>query len=155
MKKINKAKLQDFNLVTSAINERSILEILDSPFIAKLYYSFQTSKCLYFITQYAQGGELNHYLKKERYFSESTSQFYCAEIVLALEYLHSNGIVYADLKPENVLLDANGHILLSDFGLSRFKSKKGTMQTTPEYMAPEQILGVESFHAVDWWALVR
>jgi serine/threonine protein kinase len=154
MKKVNKSRLQDYSLVSSATNERSILAVVDCPFIVKLYYSFQTSKCLYFIIQYAEGGEIFHYLKKHRRFSENTARFYSAEIILALEYLHSKGIVYGDLKPENVLINFDGHILLSDFGLSRFKSIKGTMQSTPEYMAPEQILGKDSYQAVDWWALV-
>ena len=124
MKKVNKSRLQDYSLVSSATNERSILAVVDCPFIVKLYYSFQTSKCLYFIIQYAEGGEIFHYLKKHRRFSENTARFYSAEIILALEYLHSKGIVYGDLKPENVLINFDGHILLSDFGLSRFKSIK-------------------------------
>ncbi len=154
MKKVNKSRLRDLNLVSCAINERKVLGLVNSPFIVRLHYSFQTPKCLYFILQYAQNGELHKFLKQSKKFSESLAKFYSAEIILALEHLHANNIIHGDLKPENVLIDSEGHVLLADFGMAAFGPKTGCLQTTPAYMAPEQILGRESSAAIDVWALV-
>lgn len=88
-------------------------------------------------------------------FSESTAVFYAAELVLALEHLHSLGIVYRDLKPENCLLDREGHVVLTDFGLSKVAvdGKTNTICGTAEYMAPEILMGLEYDITVDWWSL--
>jgi serum/glucocorticoid-regulated kinase 2 len=113
------------------------------------------------VTDYAPGGELFFWLKRERVFSQSRVRLYAAELVLALEHLHSKDIVYRDLKPENILLDAEGHIKITDFGLSKgnvrgFGAEGGTNTFcgTPEYLAPE-ILDERRWHgkAVDWWSL--
>lgn len=154
MKKVNKSKLRDLNLVSCAVNERRILGLVDSPFIVRLHYCFQTPKCLYFVMQYAKNGELHYFMKQRQKFSETLAKLYCAEMLLALEYLHSNNIIHGDLKPENVLLDSEGHVLVADFGFAAFGPKTGCLQTTPAYMAPEQILGRESSTAIDVWALV-
>jgi len=154
MKKVNKSKLRDQNLVSCAVNERKIMGLVDSPFIIRLHYCFQTPKCLYFIMQYAENGELYKVMKQRQRFPEASAKLYCAEMLLALEYLHSKNIIHGDLKPENVLLDSDGHVLLADFGLAAIGPKTGCLQTTPAYMAPEQILGRESSAAIDIWALV-
>lgn len=88
-------------------------------------------------------------------FSESMAVFYAAELVLALEHLHSVGIVYRDLKPENCLLDVEGHVVLTDFGLSKVPvdGKTNTICGTAEYMAPEILMGLEYDITVDWWSL--
>lgn len=88
-------------------------------------------------------------------FSESMAVFYAAELVLALEHLHSLGIVYRDLKPENCLLDVEGHVVLTDFGLSKVPvdGKTNTICGTAEYMAPEILMGLEYDITVDWWSL--
>ncbi|MCJ1371379.1 Ribosomal protein S6 kinase alpha-5 [Loxospora ochrophaea] len=145
-------------LVEQTKTERAILESINRhPFVVKLYYAFQDCEKLYLILEYAQGGELFTHLASERMFSEETASFYMAEMVLALEHIHQNvGVVYRDLKPENCLLDAEGHLLLTDFGLSKValdgedhcKSILGTI----EYMAPEVILGHTYGTAVDWWS---
>eukprot|EP00826_Nyctotherus_ovalis_P046662 TRINITY_DN5305_c0_g1_i1.p1 TRINITY_DN5305_c0_g1~~TRINITY_DN5305_c0_g1_i1.p1 ORF type:complete len:132 (+),score=9.80 TRINITY_DN5305_c0_g1_i1:491-886(+) len=106
---------------------------------------------------FLNGGELFQHLRRERRFSESTARFYAAEIVLGLGCLHKNSILYRDLKPENVILDAEGHIRLTDFGLSK-KENEGKTYTfcgTPEYLAPEVITGKGHDKNVDWWSLVR
>lgn len=82
-----------------------ILEKLSHPFIVKLHYAFQTPEKLYFVIDFLNGGELFYHLRREQRFDEDRTRFYAAEIVLALEYLHKNGVIYRDLKPENVLLD--------------------------------------------------
>lgn len=146
-------------LVEQTKTERMILESVNRhPFVVKLYYAFQDHEKLYLILEYAQGGELFTHLAVERMFSEDVAAFYMAEMVLALEHLHQNvGVIYRDLKPENCLLDAEGHLLLTDFGLSkvaiseddRCNSSLGTI----EYMAPEVIQGKPYGKACDWWSL--
>jgi serine/threonine protein kinase len=102
------------------MNERRILEEIGKhPFIVKLYYAFQTSFKLYLILGYAPGGELFHYLAQEKMFSQDSVVFYASELLLALQHLHALGVIYRDLKPENCLLGSDGHILLTDFGLSK------------------------------------
>ena len=107
----------------NTIAERLILEKLSHPFITKLHYAFQTPEKLYFVIDFLNGGELFYHLRREQRFSEERARFYAAEILLALECLHKNNIIYRDLKPENVLLDSKGHIKLTDFGLSKIKEK--------------------------------
>jgi ribosomal protein S6 kinase beta len=135
-------------------NERSILELVQHPFIVKLWFAFQTSTKLYLILGYAQGGELFSHLASERMFSEDVAAFYIGEILLALDHLHSLGIIYRDLKPENVLLNSDGHILLTDFGLSKVALSTKTICGTVEFTAPEVLSGQSNYgNGVDHWSL--
>ncbi|KAL4873402.1 hypothetical protein BDV12DRAFT_159928 [Aspergillus spectabilis] len=146
-------------LVEQTKTERTILESVNRhPFVVKLFYAFQDHEKLYLILEYAQGGELFTHLAMERMFEEDAAAFYMAEMVLALEHLHQTvGVIYRDLKPENCLLDHEGHLLLTDFGLSkiavddddRCNSSLGTI----EYMAPEVVQGKPYGKACDWWSL--
>jgi serine/threonine protein kinase len=146
-------------LIEQTKTERNILESVNRhPFIVNLYYAFQDHEKLYLILEYAQGGELFHHLAAERMFSEEVAAFYMAEMVLALDHLHRTvGVIYRDLKPENCLLDSEGHLLLTDFGLSKVSLDEDnpcrSFLGTPEYMAPEVIQGVDYGAAVDWWSL--
>ena len=110
-----------------------------------MHYAFQTPERLYFVIDFLNGGELFFHLRKETKFSQERTRFYAAEIVMALECLHSNGIIYRDLKPENVILDSDGHIKLTDFGLSKLQVTGDKMTYTfcgpPEYLAPEVVQG--------------
>lgn len=145
-------------LVEQTKTERSILESINRhPFVVKLYYAFQDHEKLYLILEYAQGGELFERMRTERMFPEETAAFYMAEMVLALEHLHHTvGVVYRDLKPENCLLDSEGHLLLTDFGLSKVavdgEHQCRSMTGTVEYMAPEVIQMQHYGTAVDWWS---
>ena len=145
-------------LVEQTKTERSILESINRhPFVVKLYYAFQDHEKLYLILEYAQGGELFERMRTERMFPEETAAFYMAEMVLALEHLHQTvGVVYRDLKPENCLLDSEGHLLLTDFGLSKEavdgEHRCRSMTGTVEYMAPEVIQQQNYGTAVDWWS---
>ncbi|XP_066426054.1 RAC-beta serine/threonine-protein kinase isoform X2 [Molothrus aeneus] len=126
--------------------------------IAKaLKYAFQTSDRLCFVMEYANGGELFFHLSRERVFPEPRARFYGAEIVSALEYLHSRDVVYRDIKLENLMLDKDGHIKITDFGLCKEGVTDGTtMRTfcgTPEYLAPEVLEDNDYGRAVDWWGL--
>jgi tRNA A-37 threonylcarbamoyl transferase component Bud32 len=141
-------------LIDQAMTERQILESINRhPFVVTLYYAFQDQEKLYLILEYGQGGELFHHLSMERMFSEEKAAFYMAEVVLALEYLHNTlGVVYRDLKPENCLLDADGHLLLTDFGLSKVAVESedcASLLGTADYMAPEIIQGKKYGKAVD------
>jgi serine/threonine-protein kinase Psk1 len=145
-------------LVEQTKTERAILESVNRhPFVVKLYYAFQDHEKLYLILEYAQGGELFTHLAQERMFSEDAASFYMAEMVLALEHLHRNlGVIYRDLKPENCLLDADGHLLLTDFGLSKVAVDGEDCRSilgTVAYMAPEVVQGQKYGFAVDWWGL--
>lgn len=146
-------------LIEQTKTERVILESINRhPFVVKLYYAFQDHEKLYLILEYAEGGELFTHLATERMFPEETAAFYMAEMVLALEHLHHTvGVLYRDLKPENCLLDADGHLLLTDFGLSKVavpgEERSCSFLGTIEYMAPEVILGHGQTTAVDWWSL--
>uniref|UniRef100_A0A3Q3GWF7 Ribosomal protein S6 kinase beta-2 n=1 Tax=Kryptolebias marmoratus TaxID=37003 RepID=A0A3Q3GWF7_KRYMA len=137
--------------------EREILEKVRHPFIVDLLYAFQTGGKLYLILECLSGGELFMQLEKEGIFMEDTACFYLGEIILALGHLHSNGIIYRDLKPENIMLCHQGHIKLTDFGLSKESIHDGnvthTFCGTIEYMAPEILTRSGHNRAVDWWSL--
>ncbi|KAF1812779.1 kinase-like protein [Eremomyces bilateralis CBS 781.70] len=159
-KQLRKASLLVYKQrAENAKTERNVLESINRhPFIVKLFYAFQDQEKLYLILQYAPGGELFQHLREERMLPETTVSFYMAEMILALHYLHSEvGVVYRDLKPENCLLDADGHLLLTDFGLCKERINDGercsTMAGTVPYMAPEMIDGRSYGFSVDWWAL--
>ncbi|KAK3341115.1 kinase-like domain-containing protein [Lasiosphaeria hispida] len=144
-------------LVEQTRTERQILESVNRhPFVVKLFYAFQDQEKLYLILEYGQGGELFTHLNTEKMFPETTAAFYMAEMLLALSHLHDDlGVVYRDLKPENCLLDSEGHLLLTDFGLSKVAvdpDECKSMLGTVEYMAPEVIQGKKYGKAVDWWS---
>ena len=137
--------------------ERNILEKCDFPFMLMLYYAFKDENKLYFVTEFAQGGELYELMNKQpdNVFSEKWAKFYLGEIALGLGFLHSKFIIYRDLKPENVLLCKEGHIKIADFGLCKENVKETdkcmTLCGTAEYMAPEIILKKGHNKEVDWW----
>ncbi|GFR97189.1 cAMP-dependent protein kinase catalytic subunit [Elysia marginata] len=106
------------------------------------------------LMEYVPGGELFSYLRSSGRFSSSAGNFYASEIIVALDYLHSKSIVYRDLKPENLLLDADGHLKITDFGFAKIvEDRTWTLCGTPEYLAPEIILSKGHNKAVDWWSL--
>jgi protein-serine/threonine kinase len=119
MKVLSKDKIMGQNLVKYAMTERNVLSVTNHPFIVKLNYSFQTSDKLFLILDYCPGGDLALHLERENRFSEQRAKIYICEIILALEDLHKRDIIFRDLKPDNVVLDREGHALLTDFGLSK------------------------------------
>ncbi|XP_029349145.1 ribosomal protein S6 kinase alpha-5 isoform X5 [Echeneis naucrates] len=160
MKVLKKATIvQKAKTAEHTRTERQVLEhIRQSPFLVTLHYAFQTDTKLHLILDYVNGGELFTHLVQRVRFKEQEVALYSGEIVLALEHLHKLGIVYRDLKLENILLDSHGHIVLTDFGLSKeFDQVERAFSVcgTIEYMAPEIVEGGESGHdkAVDWWSL--
>ncbi|KAF4084002.1 hypothetical protein AMELA_G00123790 [Ameiurus melas] len=160
MKVLKKATIvQKAKTAEHTRTERQVLEhIRQSPFLVTLHYAFQTDTKLHLILDYVNGGELFTHLVQRVHFKEQEVALYSGEIVLALEHLHQLGVVYRDLKLENILLDSIGHIVLTDFGLSKeFDELERAYSVcgTIEYMAPEIVEGGESGHdkAVDWWSL--
>ena len=158
MKTIKKAYIKQQKQIAHTKEERKILEKIDYPFISKLYYAFQNETKLFMITEYMPGGEMFYHLHINDHFSEYRAKFYIAELVLAINHLHQNNILYRDLKPENILLDEVGHIKLTDFGLSKImnnieKEKTYTICGTPIYVAPEVLTGKGYNKLVDWWSL--
>ncbi|XP_023932181.1 ribosomal protein S6 kinase alpha-3-like [Lingula anatina] len=155
MKVLKKATLKVRDRVRTKM-ERDILADVDHPFIVKLHYAFQTEGKLYLILEFLRGGDLFTRLSKEVMFTEEDVKFYLAELALSLNHLHQVGIIYRDLKPENVLLDADGHVKLTDFGLSKesiFEEKKTySFCGTVEYMAPEVVNRRGHGTAADWWS---
>ena len=157
LKIIRKAHIISRSEVTHTLAERTVLAQVNCPFIVPLKFSFQSPDKLYLGLAFVNGGELFHHLQREGRFSESRSRFYAAELFCALEHLHSFNVIYRDLKPENILLDYTGHIALCDFGLCKLnmgdKETTHTFCGTPEYLAPELLLGRGYTKAVDWWTL--
>ena len=157
IKILQKSKIVSENLVNYTLSEKNILSRINHPFIAKLHYALQSTEELYLVLTYYSGGTLEDYLKASKKFPESSVKFFICEIILALEELHNNSIVYRDLKPENILIDGNGHLVLSDFGLSK-QGMNDTDSTysfcgSSAYMPPEILLQSGHNKSVDWYLL--
>jgi len=206
---MNKTKMEDLK------TESKIFDYLSSEFVVKAFFKFTYETFICFVMEYMNGGDFGHLLKSEQYFEGKIAQFYISELILAVEYLHSIGIVHKDLKPENMLIDSTGHLKLTDFGLSDitietyksnqkeiysflekkhhalnkilqitgnlsnfsykfdenepkptpspYKCSKKSLRTThkfrrfvgtPDYIAPEIILGTDARgKGVDWWGI--
>jgi serum/glucocorticoid-regulated kinase 2 len=117
---------------------------LHHPFIVKMHYAFESRKYLVFVLEYCSGGELFYLLRKVKRMSEEEAFYYFAEICLGMKNLHDNHIVYRDIKPENILIDFEGHVRIADFGLSKphmdDQDVAYSFCGSPEYMAPEMLL---------------
>jgi len=156
MKVISKKLLRKKNNISYMKSERDILTKVYHPFIVRLWFAFQTEQRLFLVMDFLGGGELFYHLKRRGLILEAEARIYLAEMVLAIEFLHSIGVVHRDLKPENVLLRPNGHICITDFGLAKEVGDNTQVRTlcgTSEYMAPEMLLRNGYTKAVDWWSL--
>ncbi|CAK4126203.1 unnamed protein product [Aphanomyces euteiches] len=154
IKILKKAEIIRLQQVEHMISEKTILMCLDHPFIVNLAGTFQDSRCLYMVLEYVIGGEFFTHLRKAGRFDFNTTKFYSAQVVSIFEYLHSQDFIYRDLKPENLLLDHEGFIKITDFGFAkRVAFKTYTLCGTPEYIAPEVLLNKGHGKGVDWWTL--
>ncbi|PIO75593.1 kinase domain protein [Teladorsagia circumcincta] len=120
MKVLSKEHIRKKNEVKHVMAELSVLKAnFHHPFLVSLHFSFQNKEKLYFVLDHLNGGELFSHLQREKHFSESRTRFYAAQIASAIGYLHENNVIYRDLKPENLLLDRHGYLVLTDFGLCK------------------------------------
>jgi len=154
LKILNKEVVVKKKQIEHTLCEKQILQCIAFPFIVNMTYSFKDNANLYMALDYVNGGEMFTYLRRIGRFCEVQCRFYASQLVLVLEYLHSNNIVFRDLKPENLLLCADGYIKLADFGFSkRVQGRTYTLCGTPDYLAPEIVLARGYGISVDWWAL--
>ena len=157
MKVLRKERIFGQNLLKYALAERNILSVTNHPFIVKLNCAFQNTTKLFLILEYCPNGDLGKHLLVEKRFSEERAKFYLCEVLLALENLHQRDIIFRDLKPDNVVLDGEGHCKLTDFGLS----KEGVNESkyaqsfcgSIAYLAPEMLKKKGHGKAVDWYLL--
>nr|VDC72313.1 unnamed protein product [Brassica rapa] len=185
IKVLKKADMIRKNAVESILAERDILINVRNPFVVRFFYSFTCRDNLYLVMEYLNGGDLYSLLRNLGCLEEDIVRVYIAEVVLALEYLHSEGVVHRDLKPDNLLIAHDGHIKLTDFGLSKVglinstddlsgpgislldeeesqlptsehqleRRKKRSAVGTPDYLAPEILLGTGHAATADWWSV--
>ncbi|KAG8038670.1 hypothetical protein G9C98_000225, partial [Cotesia typhae] len=155
IKVMKKNEMIHKNMASQVVIERNALAITHSPYCVQLFYSLQSHSCIYLVMEYMVGGDLKSFLGNVGYMDESMAMFYTAEVCLALEYLHSHGIVHRDLKPDNMLLSREGHVKLTDFGLSRINALHRDLEisdlvnhtpTTANFLArtPGQLLSLTS-----------
>ncbi|TVU48962.1 hypothetical protein EJB05_00250, partial [Eragrostis curvula] len=188
IKVLKKADMIRKNAVESILAERDILISARNPFVVRFFYSFTCRENLYLVMEYINGGDLYSLLRNLGCLDEDMARTYIAELVLALEYLHSMNVIHRDLKPDNLLISRDGHIKLTDFGLSkvglinstddfsgpdvssvlvgdhhptdaeqralkREQRQKQTAVGTPDYLAPEILLGMTHGPTADWWSV--
>ncbi|KAG0743902.1 hypothetical protein G6F57_000587 [Rhizopus arrhizus] len=154
MKVLKKTEVVRLKQVEHTNNEKHILESVAHPFLVNMWGTFQDCYNLYMIMDYVPGGELFSVLRRSQRFPDHVAKFYAAEVILAIEYLHGKDMIYRDLKPENLLLDAQGHIKITDFGFAKYVPDiTWTLCGTPDYLAPEIIQSKGYGKAVDWWSL--
>ncbi|XP_008234378.2 PREDICTED: probable serine/threonine protein kinase IRE [Prunus mume] len=187
IKVLKKADMIRKNAVESILEERNILILVRNPFVVRFFYSFTCRENLYLVMEYLNGGDLYSLLRNLGCLDEDMAKVYIAEVVLALEYLHSLNVVHRDLKPDNLLIGQDGHIKLTDFGLSkvglisstddlsgpsvsdtgflrddepktqpsseRTQRQKHSVVGTPDYLAPEILLGMGHSATADWWSV--
>jgi len=158
MKVIKKELVTDDEDIDWVQTEKHVFETATNhPFLVGLHSCFQTPSRLFFVIEFVRGGDLMFHMQRQRRLPEEHARFYSAEICLALNYLHERGIIYRDLKLDNVLLDHEGHIKLTDYGMCKEGIRPGdttsTFCGTPNYIAPEILRAEDYGFSVDWWAL--
>ncbi|KAI8090676.1 kinase-like domain-containing protein [Thamnidium elegans] len=154
VKVLKKSEVVRLKQVEHTNNEKHILESVAHPFLVNMWGTFQDNVNLYMVMDYVPGGELFSVLRRSKRFPDHVAKFYAAEVILAIEYMHSKNVIYRDLKPENLLLDSQGHIKITDFGFAKHVPDiTWTLCGTPDYLAPEIIQSKGYGRAVDWWSL--
>jgi serum/glucocorticoid-regulated kinase 2 len=160
LKTLQKAMLYKRRQILHTMTERNILEKLNHPFLTTLEFAFQTKDKLYLGLNFCGGGDIFFRLRQDKRFTLRRARFYASEVLLGLEYMHGMDIIFRDLKTENLLLDMQGHLSLTDFGLAKeavtgsgIEGGTKTFCGTPEYLSPEMLENRGHGKGVDWWAL--
>jgi len=157
LKVLSKQKVFAQNLMKYVYAERNVQSMLTHPFVVRMHSAFQTQHKLFLVLDYCPGGDLGHILQLEKKFTKDRAKMYLAEILLAIQELHNSEIVYRDLKPDNIVIDADGHALLTDFGLSKEGIKESEYTQSfcgsVAYLAPEVLRKSGHGKSVDWYLL--
>ena len=150
-----KVKVIDKRSEFSIMSERNLLSKLKHPFIVNMHFAFQDFSKLYLVMDLLTGGDLRYHIAKVKTFTESQTKFFIANLILALEYIHSQKIIHRDIKPENLVLDSQGYARITDFGIAKINEVDNSSETsgTPGYMAPEVILIQNHSYPCDFFAL--
>ena len=149
LKEMSKPRIIDKKCESTILLERDLLSKMNHPFIVNMHFSFQDINSLYLVMDLITGKDLRYHLSQKKKFSSEISKFFLACTILGLEYIHYNNILHRDIKPDNLVIDKNGYVKITDFGISREIGKliKGESSGTPGYMAPEVMCGKS--HSID------
>jgi len=151
---VNKAHIVSHNQIPHILNERAVMLELDHPFVVRLHRTLRDQNHIYFLLEPSMGGELFSVLRTREFFDAPTAQFYAAIVVSVFEYMHSKDTLYRDLKPENLLMDADGYLRVTDFGFAKkTRDRTYTFCGTPDYLAPEIVASAGHHTGADWWTL--
>ena len=155
LKEMSKAKVIDRRSEISIMSERNLLSKLHHSFIVNMYFAFQDFYNLYLVMDLLTGGDLRFHIAHKKIFTEDQTKFFIANMLLALDYIHSQNIIHRDIKPENLVLEKNGYLRITDFGVAKINEKDNSSETsgTPGYMAPEVILVQNHGPPSDFFAL--
>lgn len=154
LKSVWKAQITKLGQEDHIMNEKRVMSMLNHPFIVRLHTTYQDKDRLYFLLEPSLGGELFRLLRARRHFTEDQARFFSAAVVLAFDFMHQKNIIYRDLKPENLLLDNDGYLKITDFGFAKIlKGRTYTFCGTPDYLAPEVVSASGHGKGVDWWCM--
>lgn len=155
LKEMSKLKIILRRSEKSIQSERELLSDLYHPFLVNMICAFQDYENLYLVMDLFKGGDLRYHIFINKKFTESQSKFFCANVILGLEYIHSHNIIHRDIKPENLVLDSNGYLAITDFGVAKKNAKNNSSETsgTPGYMAPEVLCSLNHSFYVDFYAV--
>jgi len=155
LKAVNKAQIVQTGQQGHILSEKRVMAQMNHPFLVKLHATYKDKNRLFLLLQPVMGGELFSVLREKTLFDEDVARFFAASVVLAFEYMHTMNVVYRDLKPENLLLDEQGFLKITDFGFAKDigDGRTWTLCGTPDYLAPEIVAGKGHGKGVDWWTL--
>jgi len=154
LKAIRKHEIIKNDQGAQIVSEKKIQESLETPFCVKLFRTYRDKFRIYLLLEACTGGNVFSLLRKRRIFKEDATRFFAACVIAAFDHMHSRNILYRDLKPENLVIDKTGYVKLTDFGFAKVvESRTTTVCGTPDYLAPEVIIGKGYGKSIDYWTL--